>query len=278
MMTPENSIDVNELNFEYEVITYSKNIPVLVDFWAEWCQPCKTLSPILAKLVAEAKGSLRLANVNIDLSPNLAKQFNVHSIPTVKAFIEGQVAGELAGVQPEVRVREFIGKLTPPGPVDLDIAKGQGLLLSHNWIEAEKILHASLKQKPDSAFAQLGLAKSLLAQGKADEALDYLDKIPDSREMHSAGLLKPLALALKQYQTNSLPDESNLDAIFQNSLRLTAQGKFPLALDGFLEIIRQDKNFHEKLARNIVLSILELMGDEDPQTREYRSELASALF
>jgi putative thioredoxin len=278
MMALENSIDVNELNFEYEVITYSKNIPVLVDFWAEWCQPCKTLSPILTKLVAEAKGNLRLANVNIDLNPNLAKQFNVHSVPTVKAFIEGQVAGEFVGLQPEGRVREFIGKLSPPSSVDLDIAKGQGLLLSHNWDEAEKILCAALNQKPDSALAQLGLAKSLLAQGKAVEALDYLDKIPDGRELHSAGLLKPLALVLKQYQANSLPDESNLDAIFQNSLRLTSQGKFPLALDGFLEIIRQNKNYREKLARDIILSILELMGDEDPQTREYRSELASALF
>jgi putative thioredoxin len=278
MMTNENSIEVNELNFEYEVITYSKNVPVLVDFWAEWCQPCKTLSPILAKLVAEAKGNLRLANVNIDLSPNLAKQFNVHSVPTVKAFIEGQVASEFAGVQPEGRIREFISKLTPPSPVDLEIAKGLGLLLSHNWVEAENILSAAFYQKPDSAVAQLGLAKSLLAQGKADEALDILNKIPDSRELHSAGLLKPLALALKQFQANSLPDESNLDAIFQNSLRLTAQGKFPLALDGFLEIIRQNKNYREKLSRDIVLSILELMGEEDPQTRVYRSELASALF
>jgi putative thioredoxin len=277
-MVHENSIEVNELNFEYEVITYSKNVPVLVDFWAEWCQPCKALSPILAKLVSEAKGSLRLANVNIDQSPNLAKQFNVHSIPTVKAFVEGQVAGEFVGAQPEGRIREFISKLTPPSPVDLEIAKGLGLLLSHNWIEAEKILNSALDQKPDSAATQLGLAKSLLAQGKANEALVYLDQLPDSREQHSAGLLKPLAIALKQYLSNSLSNETTLDAIFQNSLRLTEQGKFPLALDGFLEIIRQDKNFRDKQARDIILGILELMGDEDPLTREYRSELASALF
>ena len=138
MMTFENSIDVNEVDFEYEVITFSKNVPVLVDFWAEWCQPCKSLSPILERLVAEAKGRLRLAKVNIDQNPNLARQFNVRSIPTVKAFIEGQVAGEFAGAQPEGRVREFISKLTPPSPVDLDIEKGQGMLLSHQWSEAEK--------------------------------------------------------------------------------------------------------------------------------------------
>lgn len=278
MAIPENSIDVNEIDFEYEVITYSKNIPVLVDFWADWCQPCKSLSPILEKLVAEAKGTLRLAKVDIDKNPNLARQFNVRSIPTVKAFIEGQVAGEFAGAQSEGRVREFISKLTPPSPVDLDIEKGQGMLLSHNWSEAEIILRKALSQKPESAAARLSLAKSLLAQGKADEAFDYLKDFPDSRELHTAELLKPLALALQNLNNEELPEESDLDAIFRNSLHLASRGKFPLALDGLLDVLRQDKHYRNKLARDVILGIFELMGSEDPQTREYRSELASALF
>ncbi|MCJ7519942.1 MAG: thioredoxin [Anaerolineaceae bacterium] len=278
MNTSEYSIDVSEVNFEYEVITFSKNVPVLVDFWAEWCQPCKSLSPILERLVAEAKGSMRLAKVNIDQNPNLARQFNVRSIPTVKAFIEGQVAGEFAGAQPEGRVREFISKLTPPSPLDLDIEKGQGLLLSHQWSEAEKILQGVLNQKPESAVARLGLAKALLAQGKADAALGYLEEIPDSRELHTAELLKPFTLALQRMDRGDLPEDSDLDAVFHNSLRLARQGKFPLALDGLLDILRQDKHYRDELARNVILGILELMGNEDPQTREYRSELASALF
>ncbi len=278
MMTSENSIDVNEINFEYEVITYSKNIPVLVDFWAEWCQPCKSLSPILERLAAEGNGNLRLAKVNIDNNPNLARQFNVRSIPTVKAFIQGQVAGEFTGAQPEGRIREFISNLTPPSPVDLEIEKGQGLLLSHHWNDAEKILSNALYQKPDSAAAQLGLAKSLLAQGKPEEALKYLEEIPDSRELHSAELLKPLAQALQHLNNGDLPEDSDLDAVFHNSLHLAGQGKFPLALDGFLDILRQDKHYRNKLARDVILGILELMGSEDPMTREYRSELASALF
>jgi putative thioredoxin len=278
MMTSENSIEVNEINFEYEVITFSKNIPVLVDFWAEWCQPCKSLSPILERLAAEGNGTIRLAKVNIDNNPNLARQYNVRSIPTVKAFIQGQVAGEFTGAQPEGRVREFISNLTPPSPVDLEIEKGQGLLLSHQWNEAEKILSNALHQKPDSAAAQLGLAKSLLAQGKPEVALKYLDEIPDSRELHSAELLKPLAQALLALNNGELPEDSDLDAVFQNSLHLAGQGKFPLALDGFLDILRQDKHYRNKLARDVILGILELMGNEDPLTREYRSELASALF
>ena len=278
MAASGNSIDVNEIDFEYEVITYSKNIPVLVDFWAEWCQPCKSLSPILERLIAEAKGTLRLAKVDVDKNPNLARQYNIRSIPTVKAFIDGQVAGEFAGAQPEGRVREFISKLTPPSPVDLDIEKGQGMLLSHNWSDAEKNLRSALSQKPDSAAARLGLAKSLLAQGKPDEALDHLKDFPDSRELHTAELLKPLALALQNLNNKDLPEESDLDAIFLNSLHLASQGKFPLALDGLLDILRLDKHYRNKLARDVILGILELMGNEDPQTREYRSELASALF
>jgi putative thioredoxin len=278
MITSNHSIDVNEVNFEYEVITFSKNVPVLVDFWAEWCQPCKSLSPILERLVAEANGTLRLAKVDIDANSNLARQFNVRSIPTVKAFIDGQVASEFAGAQPEGRVREFIGKLTPPSPVDLDIEKGLGMLLSHQWADAEKILRIALSQKPDSASAQLGLAKSLLAQGKPDEALGFLNEIPDSRELHTTELLKPLAMALQNLNNGELPEDNDLDAIFRNSLRLASQGKFPLALDGLLDILRQDKHYRNKLARDVILGILELMGSEDPQTREYRSELASALF
>jgi putative thioredoxin len=271
-------LDVNEIDFEYEVITYSKNIPVLVDFWAEWCQPCKSLSPILERLVSEAKGTLRLAKVDVDKNPNLARQYNVRSIPTIKAFIEGQVAGEFAGAQPEGRVREFINKLTPPSPVDLDIEKGQGMLLSHNWSDAEKNLRSALSQKPESAAAKLGLAKSLIAQGKPDDALEYLKDFPDSRELHTAELLKPLALALQDLNSDNLLEESDLDAIFRNSLHLASQGKLPLALDGLLDILRKEKNYRNKLARDVILGILEIMGSEDPQTREYRSELASALF
>lgn len=278
MAASGNSIDVNEIDFEYEVITYSKNIPVLVDFWAEWCQPCKSLSPILERLVDEAKGTLRLAKVDVDKNPNLARQFNVRSIPTVKAFIDGQVAGEFAGAQPEGRVREFLSKLTPPSPVDLDIEKGQGMLLSHKWNDAEKNLRSALSQKPESVSARLGLAKSLLAQNKPDEAMDLLIDFPESRELHTAELLKPLALALQNLNKNELPAESDLDAIFHNSVHLASQGKFPLALDGLLDILREDKHYRNKLARDVILGILELMGNEDPQTREYRSELASALF
>jgi putative thioredoxin len=278
MMATDNKIDVNELNFEYEVIAYSRNIPVLVDFWAEWCKPCQALSPLLEKIVDEANGGLRLAKVNIDQNPNLALQFNVRSIPTVKAFIDGQVAGEFSGMQPESRLRDFIGRLTPPSPLDLDIEKGQGLLANHKWSDAESVLRKALEQQPESVSIQLGLAKALLAQDKPEEALALLKAIPSGREYNQAQLLLPYAESLLQFKQDLLPDDNNLDAVFRNSLRLAGQGKFPPALDGMLDILRADKHFRGGLVKQVILGILEIMGEDDPQTRSFRAELATVLF
>jgi len=271
-------IDVNEINFDYEVIAFSRNKPVLVDFWAEWCHPCKTLSPILEKIVNEANGGLRLAKVNIDQNPNLAMQFNVRSIPTVKAFIKGQVATEFVGVQPQARLREFINNLTPPSPVDLDLSKAQNLLLSHEWQKAETILRKLLDKKDDSPAALLSLAKALIAQNHPVEALTLIEKIPSTREINQAELLKPFAEILLDLQQENLPKENDLDAIFLNSIRLASHAKYPIALDGLLDILRQDKHYRGKTAQQVILGILEIMGEEDPDTRTYRSELASVLF
>lgn len=277
-MTPEYIIDANELNFEYEVVSFSKNVPVLVDFWAEWCQPCKMLSPLLERLVQEANGSLRLAKVNIDQNPNLAMQYSVRSIPTVKAFVDGHITAEFVGVQPEARLREFISRLTPPSPLELDLEKARGLMNVRDWTGAERILSHVLEQNPNLDAAHLELAKCLLAQGQAEQALDQLDEIPAGRAYNSATLLRPLAQSLNDLQKGNLIDENDLDAIFANTLRLAGQGKFPLALDGLLDILRENKHYRERLAHQVILGILEIMDSEDPQTREYRAELASVLF
>jgi putative thioredoxin len=277
-MTPENIVEVNETTFEYEVISFSKNIPVLVDFWAEWCQPCRVLTPLMEKVVNEAGGNLRLAKVNIDQNPNLAIQYNVRSIPTVKAFIDSQVIAEFVGVIPEQRLREFISKLVPPSPLDLEMEKAHNLLLSHNWDEAREVLEDILRQRPESNSAHLGLAIAMLGLNQPDEAVDHLDMVVSGRELPRAELLRPYALALQRLEKDELDEETDLDALFRNSLQLAAKGKFAISLDGLLDILRQDKHYRDKLAHKTILGILEIMGNEDPLTREYRSELATVLF
>ncbi|MCC6148458.1 MAG: tetratricopeptide repeat protein [Anaerolineaceae bacterium] len=271
-------VNVNEASFEYDVVAYSQNTPVVVDFWAEWCRPCKVLEPVLEHLVHEANGAFRLARVNVDESPNLAIRYSVRSIPTVKAFSSGEVVGEFTGAQPEPRVREFINKITPPSPLTLALEKAASTLVSQNWGEAESQYRSLLSQNPDNPGALLGLALSLLPQGKGFEAQNILQAFPASREFARAELLLPLAEAQTAYRKGILPVEEDLDAAYANSIHLSTKGNLPAALDGLLDIMRQSKNYHNGAARRLILSILELFNQEDEQVRQYRSELASILF
>lgn len=278
MMTSDFIIDVSEVNFDYEVISYSRNIPVIVDFWATWCRPCKVLSPLLEKLAVEAKGAFRLARVDVDQNPNLAMRYGVRSIPTLKAFSNGEVVNEMVGAQPESRLRDFLNRITPPSLPTLSLEKADTLLNEHRWETAEGMYREFLEQSPENPAALLGLVKSLLAQGESREALLILRQFPASRQYAQAELILPLAESMLAFQQGTLPDETDLDAAFRNSIRLATRGNFPAALDGLLEIIKEDKRYRDGIARQVFLGILEILGEEDPLTRQYRSELASILF
>jgi len=278
MMASDNIVDVTESNFQYEVISYSENTPVVVDFWAEWCRPCKTLGPLLEKLAREAQGSFRLARVDVDANPNLALHYGVRSIPTVKAFSQGEVVAEFIGVQPEARIREFLSHLSPPSPLALAVEKGLSLLQDHEWAEAEDIFRDLLEQVPQQPEVQLGLAMALLGQGYGNEALRILRNFPASREYARAQILLPFAEELKNFEEGRLPNETDLDVAFAQAIRLASRGNIPAAVDGLLDILRQNKNYRQGAARHMVLALLELLGPNDPQSRSYRSELAAVLF
>ncbi len=278
MMASDNIVDVNELDFEYEVLSYSQNIPVVVDFWATWCQPCKTLGPMLEAMAQEAGGAFRLARVDVDQNPNLALRYSVRSIPTVKAFTSGQVVSEFVGMIPEERLREFLGKITPPSPQQLQLEKADSFLILKQWGQAEKLYRDLIDQAADMPGTMLGLAKALLMQNKNGEALEILRNFPASRLANTAELLRPYAEDLVAMANGKLADETDLDAAYQMAVRLASRGNLPAALDGFLDILRQNKTYRRGRARQVILSLLELLGEEDPQTRPYRSELASVLF
>ena len=212
MMPHDFIVDVSEANFEYEVLSYSQNTPVVVEFGATWCQPCKILGPMLERLTAEAGGNFRLARVDVDASPNLAMRYGVRSVPTVKAISQGQVIGEFAGAQPEPRVRAFLAQLEPPSENALAKEKADSLLAGQQWVEAEAIYRELDAETPGQAPVLLGLIKALLAQGKSSEALFNLNAFPASREYNSAQLLRPLAEAMVKFEKNELPDETDLDA------------------------------------------------------------------
>jgi putative thioredoxin len=275
MMTSDFIVDVNETDFEYQVLSYSQNLPVVVEFWATWCRPCKVLGPMLEILAQEANGAFRLARVDVDQNPNLALRFGVRTIPTVKAFTSGQVVSDFVGAIPEERLREFLGKITPPSPLQLQLEKANSLLDLH---QAEKLYRELFDTAADLPATLWGLSRALLMQNKHQEALSILETFPASRLYNTAQLLLPYARDLDDLSSGSLPNETELDAAYRTAIRLASRGNLPAALDGLLDILRQDKRFRRDRARQVILGLLELMGENDLQSRQYRAELATVLF
>lgn len=277
MMTSDYIIDVSEADFEYQVLQYSRQMPVIVDFWAEWCAPCRVLGPILEKLAIEGQGSFRLAKVNVDENPGLAQLYQVRSIPVVKAFSDGRIKSEFSGLRPEPFIRDFIRSIAP-NQSDLLIEKGNSLLQLMQPGNAENAFRQALDFSPNHPAALLGLVRSLLFQGKAQEAGSIISYFPPSREYSITENLQPLLEALLTPIPE--PDSKNnpLHATYINALRLMKRGNFEAAMDGFLDILRQDKRFLDGLPRRIMLGIFELYGNESSITRQYRNELSLVLF
>ena len=272
-------IDVNEATFEAEVIGRSRQMPVVVDFWAPWCGPCRMLGPTLEKLAKEANGAWTLAKVNTDENQGLAMRFGIQGIPAVKAFRDGKVAAEFVGALPEPQVRQFITKLGAAPAGDRQEADEAGQLLrERRWAEAEAALRRPRVGGNPAAVA-LGLAKALLAQGKAREAEPVLEGIKDGPEFAAAEKLRPLARYL--IASGSVEDVAGADtpaAHFFRAARVLKEGSVIAALEEMLAVLRKDKRYRDGEARLVSLGLLELLDDADPQKREYLNKLASVLF
>lgn len=277
-MTPsEFIIDVTEADFEYQVVAFSQETPVVVDFWAEWCVPCKVLSPQLEMLAEEGAGSFRLAKIDVDANPNLAVRFNVRGIPSVKAFRDGQVVAEFTGLQPEARLREFVRALAP-SKADLLLVKAQTLLDGGKAASAETEYRKVLEDSPENPAGLLGLVKSLLLQGRVNEAEPLIDSFPASKEYRSIENLQPLVRSMLAMREAPVDDEDPLLPAYQNALRLAGRGNRLAAMDGLLDILRQDKHYRHDEARRAMVGLFELLNPEDEQTRQYRREFASVVF
>lgn len=269
---------VTESDFEYEVLAYSQNTPVVVDFWAEWCKPCKMLSPILEKLVDEANGAFRLAKVDADVNPNLVLKYSIRSIPTVLAFSQGNRISDFAGLQPEPRVREFISHILPPSPARLMVQKGDSLLASGDLESSRQAYEDAIRITEDYPGALLGLIKVNLLEGNAPAAREIFRAFPACKEYNEAERLLPLMKAMQDSVSGTLMNETDLDAAFQNSMRLATRGNILASVDGLMDILRQDKHFRRDRGREVVLALLDLLDQESELTRQYRKELTSILF
>jgi putative thioredoxin len=270
-------INVSEDDFDTEVLNFSHNTPVVVDFWAEWCVPCKLVDPILKRLAEHGKGAFRLAKVNVDENAKLAMRYNIHSIPAVKAFRNSEVVAEFFGAQPEDRIREFIRQVVP-SPVDLQLNKARNMIRLERWGEATQSFQQVLSDHPHNPTALLGLAKCMLVQGQPEEVSKILSDFPPSYEYAAVERLLPLTKALLRIEEEDFNLDNPIQPTYLHALRLIALGNLPAAMDGILDVLRQDKHHRGGEAHQVILGIFEILGNDNPITREYRDELASILF
>lgn len=276
-----NIIDVTEATFERDVIQKSYETPVVVDFWAAWCGPCRMLGPILERLAAEPGSNFVLAKVDTDANPGISMQFNIRGIPAVKAFKDGQVVNEFVGALPEPRVRDFLRQIAP-NESELSLEMANKLLADRKWQQAEERFSQLLTENGPSPEARLGLAKALIGQGKAAKAKPILEELVSvPAQMDTAEKLLPLIDFLKLVEGRESDDNLEMtlvEAQYRQSARLFGQGKLAPALDGLLDVLRYNKDYRKGKVKEVLLGIFEFLGNDDPLTNPYRQEMASILF
>jgi putative thioredoxin len=277
-------IDVGDRDFEREVLERSQETPVVVDFWASWCAPCRTLGPVLERLTAEHAGAFVLAKVDVDAAPAVAEAFAIRSIPAVKGFRDGALVGEFVGAQPEPAVRQFLATILP---TEADrLAREGTALAAHDAAGAEERFRAALALESRHARALVGLARVLSARGAATEALPLLERVlPGSPVSRDA---ERLAAELRTRLDGSgdeaalrarvASDPADLQARLDLGRTLAATGRHEDALAELLEVVRRDRRFADEAARKAMVDLFAVLGPSDPLTERYRGELAKALF
>lgn len=279
-------LEITADNYQQIVVDGSFQVPVLVDFWADWCQPCKTLMPMLAKLADEYQGKFILAKVNTEQQQELAAQFGIRSIPTVKLFKNGQAVDEFAGALPEEQIRQFLDQHIPRESDNI-VAKAQQLLLEGDTDAALALLTQAQADDPANHNISVALAQTFAAMGDTESALSVLDKLPqDIQEREDVSLLRgqlhfdsigtgiPDQATLEQRLAT---DENDSEARFQLATHKINNQDYAAALELLLTLMRKDRQYDDDAARKTMLKVFELLGD-DPLVPRYRSKMMSLLY
>jgi putative thioredoxin len=282
-------MDTTLATFEQDVITASTLAPVLVDFWAPWCGPCKTLGPMLEKLEAEAAGKWKLVKVNVDENQELAAHFQVRSIPHVMAFADGQPVDQFVGVLPEGQLREFIERLVPQG-ADAARLEAQTALAEGRRDDAYDALQAALAYDPGFDEARMDRIEMLLEDNRIDEVRNEIDLLSpkttqgiDARFNAIKTRLDAVDAAADLPPTDALEakvaaDPTDLEARFHLASAFIARLKYAEALEQLLAIVQRDRTFRDDIGRKTMLSVFDLAAHQPELVAQWRRKLSAALY
>lgn len=281
--------DTSTASFAADVIQESRRQPVLVDFWAPWCGPCKQLAPALEKVVREAGGSVKLVKLNIDEHPAIPGQLGIQSIPAVIAFKDGQPVDGFMGAVPESQIRAFVKRLSGGGNrIEEALAAAAEMRKAGDAQQAAQLYAAILQQEPEHVEALAGLADLLFEAGQVEEARATLERVPEAKREAASVAAVRAKMALAE-QVAGLGDPSELErrleenpadhqARFDLALIRNAQGRREEAADHLLAIVRADRGWKEDAARTKLLELFDAWGMSDPATLSARRRLSSLLF
>ena len=282
-------------SFMADVIDASHDQPVIVDFWAPWCGPCKQLGPALEKAVREAKGAVRLVKVDIDKSQELAAQMRIQSIPAVYAFKDGRPVDGFVGALPDSQVKQFVQRMAAtgggkgPSPIEEAVELAKEAIAAGDHARAANIFAQVLQHEPENLEAIAGLARTHLAKGEFAKARDLLDKAPKEAQTHAeiTGARASLELAeagakakgaLGELRARLARDPGDLQSRLELAAANFAAGERETAIDDLLEMVRRHRSWNEEAARKQLLKLFEAMGPTDPLTVATRRRLSSILF
>jgi len=263
-------------DFEREVLQRSYSVPVLVDFWAEWCAPCRMLAPVLERLAARANGRWVLAKVNTEEHPELAYRYGVRSIPNVKLFVDGQVVDEFVGALPEHVIERWLEQALP-SPHRKLLQQAEQLLQAQRISEAQSLLEQVLAAEPNNEAARALLAKLLLF-AEPERARELVAPIePGSPYEELAESIRTLAPLLQLSSPEQLP-EAPVRPLFWSAVQALQRGDYAQALEHLIEVIRTDRYYFDDAARKKCIAIFKFLGEEHPITLRYRRDFSSALY